>query len=345
MKNQRLKSGLVGAAVFLLSAGCTSNSHSDGDGELDESTPPPQEQTAEGAIDVCHHWDWDQYLSYTDYSSTPDAPTPEDIQDIDLQWIERTFVSVSCQNSLPLYQITFHDWMREAIEEDSDDRNADQELAVYYDKVLTTEGLLAQWNNAVRRDGDRTDYSQTMEDFGDKTKESWNSENRDFQEALGNSLGFLSDPALQSDLESPLAESWMEYGDEVIQTRTYNWASRWDEDEYGPWEVRVEGPFAYGWHILAPLLRFGDYHEDFLAPVATAIFEFDAEVDGDWTIDPGEFSNDGDSEGREPISFDAFNDDPTDAIEPVLEALSRNQEAAQQVYDATGDPRIEELLN
>lgn len=103
-------------------------------------------------------------------------------------------------------------------------------------------------------------------------------------------------------------------------------------DHPDDWELVDTGPRVYGWSVLAPLLRFGDFHEQFLTPVATAIIEFDQQRNGDWTI-----------EGEQPVSFDAFNDDPTSAMDPVLEALNRNPAAASAVYEATGDQRVQAL--
>ncbi|MCH7232324.1 hypothetical protein L0U85_15880 [Glycomyces sp. L485] len=102
----------------------------------------------------------------------------------------------------------------------------------------------------------------------------------------------------------------------------------------GEWEIDTVGPTVYGWSVLAPLLRFGDFHEDFLTPVATAVIEFDIEHGGDWTV-----------EGEDPLWFDLTLDEPTNAIDAVLEALSRNPAAAEAVFEATGDDRVAELRN
>jgi hypothetical protein len=124
---------------------------------------------------------------------------------------------------------------------------------------------------------------------------------------------------------------------ELARYESLRWAvtSRWTYlfDEPGDWKVADVGPRVYGWSVLAPLLRFGDFHEQFLTPVATAIIEFDQERNGDWVI-----------EGEEPGSFDAFDDDPTGSMDAVLEALGRNPAAAEAVFEATGDQRVQDLL-
>lgn len=97
----------------------------------------------------------------------------------------------------------------------------------------------------------------------------------------------------------------------------------------GAWKPEAVGPTVHGWSVLAPLLRFGHFHEDFLVPVATAIVEFDRAKGGDWTVD-----------GEGPVSFDLFSEDPSNAMNAVFEALSRNSAAAEVVYAATGDERI-----
>jgi hypothetical protein len=111
--------------------------------------------------------------------------------------------------------------------------------------------------------------------------------------------------------------------------------SRWTYllNEPGDWKVADTGPRVYGWSVLAPLLRFGEFHEEFLTPVATAIVEFDQEHNGDWSI-----------EGEEQVSFDSFDDDSTNAMDAVLEALGRNPAAAEAVFNATGDQRVQDLL-
>jgi hypothetical protein len=105
-------------------------------------------------------------------------------------------------------------------------------------------------------------------------------------------------------------------------------------DEPGDWEVADVGPRVYGWSVLAPLLRFGDFHEQFLTPVATAIVQFDQERNGDWRV-----------EGEDTVSFDAFADDPTNAMDAVLAALARNPAATEAVFEATGDQRVQALLS
>ncbi|WP_100447831.1 hypothetical protein [Glycomyces xiaoerkulensis] len=102
----------------------------------------------------------------------------------------------------------------------------------------------------------------------------------------------------------------------------------------GEWRIDAVGPTVHGWSVLAPLLRYGDFHEEFLVPVATAIIEFDVAVGGDWTV-----------EGEEPLSFDLAGDDPSNAMSAVLEALSRNPSAAAAVHEATGDDRVADLLS
>lgn len=47
--------------------------------------------------------------------------------------------------------------------------------------------------------------------------------------------------------------------------------------------------------VPAPLLRFGDFGESFLVPVATEIIGFDQERRGDWSV-----------KGEEPVSLDMF---------------------------------------
>jgi hypothetical protein len=105
-------------------------------------------------------------------------------------------------------------------------------------------------------------------------------------------------------------------------------------DDPGDWELADTGPRVYGWSVLAPLLRFGDFHEQFLTPVATAIIQFDQQRNGDWRVD-----------GEEPVSFDTFDDNPTSAMDAVLQALARNPAATEAVFEATGDQRVQALLS
>jgi hypothetical protein len=134
--------------------------------------------------------------------------------------------------------------------------------------------------------------------------------------------------------------AFIDFGGQRLELARYEplrWASSrrgtYLFDEPGDWKVADVGPRVYGWSVLAPLLRFGDFHEEFLTPVATAIIEFDQERNGNWLI-----------EGEEPVSFDAFDDDPTSAMDAVLAALARNPDAAEAVFAATDDQRVQDLL-
>lgn len=138
-------------------------------------------------------------------------------------------------------------------------------------------------------------------------------------------------------------ERFIEFGDRETTLAKYEGIS-WIEspatpgsDIYRPdadaWKPEAVGPTIYGWTALAPLLRFGHFHEDFLTPVATAIIEFDQKHDGDWA-----------GNGAEYHSLDLFGNGEPDAIDAVLEACARNQAAAAAVYAATGDERLMPFL-
>jgi hypothetical protein len=136
-------------------------------------------------------------------------------------------------------------------------------------------------------------------------------------------------------------DAFIDLGGQSVELARYE-PLGWGRDAFGgdyllddpdEWELVDTGPRVYGWSVLAPLLRFGEFHEQFLTPVATAIIEFDQQRNGDWRI-----------EGEEAVSFDAFDGDPTNAMDAVLEALARNPTAAAAVFEATGDPRVQNLL-
>lgn len=324
-----LASGI--AVVLLGSVACTSE-------EKPPPTPDPstamptQTPTENNAVDVCHRWS----LSLLDDPS-PILTSPEEYGGqtgkasglIYLKTFANLAACTGVHHSDPT--VYFAEATRSILEE------GDVDHEIFLDTLagfFGPEGFAATWNSAIRHDGDRDD---TSEGSLAVSEIDWEELNTELQEELGLAIAELSRPWNDSVRPGEFAEAWTNLGGQTIQTRTYAWDpdifATVPNDEYD-WTVIAEGPQVYGWSIMAPLLRFGDFHEDFLTPVATAIVEFDQAHEGDWLI-----------EGEDAISFDMFDDDPADAMDAVLEALARNPAAAQEVYSATGDERIGDLIS
>jgi hypothetical protein len=211
----------------------------------------------------------------------------------------------------------------------------DIEVAWYAE--LGVEGLIGGWSTIARLDRtDDVDEAQRLLSLGLA-----HATNPDRDAVLES--GVYPDFLVDKDryLGFDYIYSFTDLGGQRIELARYarlRWVSQFRGeyllDDPGEWELADVGPRVYGWSVLAPLLRFGDFHEQILTPVATAIIEFDQERNGDWRID-----------GEDAISFDAFDDDPTSSLDAVLEALARNPAAAEAVFEATGDRRVQALLS
>jgi hypothetical protein len=211
----------------------------------------------------------------------------------------------------------------------------DIEVAWYAE--LGVEGLITGWSTTARlAPSDAVAEVQRLLSFG--LAHTTNPDRRAILAA-----GVYPDLLVDRDryLDDGYVAAFVDLGGQRIELARYRslrWAwGRWGTylfDEPGDWELSDRGPRVHGWSVLAPLLRYGEFHERFLAPVATAIVEFDQDRQGEWGI-----------EGEEPVSFDTMGGDPGNAMDAVLAALSRNRSAAEAVFEATGDPRVQRLLN
>ncbi|WP_415648687.1 hypothetical protein [Stackebrandtia soli] len=89
-----------------------------------------------------------------------------------------------------------------------------------------------------------------------------------------------------------------------------------------------------GWVALAPLLRRGEFDTEVLVEFAESIIRMDVELDGVWTFE----------DSPVPVIDPLGELDRADPVDAVLEALARNDEAAEIVAESTDDPRVRELL-
>lgn len=197
------------------------------------------------------------------------------------------------------------------------------QLTLDYFNLVGARGLLAGWSTVTQR---------TETPGGDDPKEF----QKHFQKSIGKALSVATDPDSSTEGSSKaFVSDLIDASDAEVEIRLYNIPPvvvtsgvRTDD-----WQLQSNGPTVYGWSILAPLLRFGDFHEDFLVQVATPLVMFDQKQGGDWTV-----------KGEKTASFDMFAPNADDGMGAVLEALSRNKEAAKKVAKETGDERVKELL-
>lgn len=201
---------------------------------------------------------------------------------------------------------------------DSGVRPDEDSLQAFYVDYLANDGLLSGWSSLCLQVTERTE-----DDLAD------------LQQKLGEGLAVATQPGFQR-----VNDNWdalRKLGNQKIQLRTYAQPKGVEAWEYTKkFEADENGPVVFGWSVLAPLLRFGEFREDFLVPMAASILTFDEKHPRGWTV-PGE----------KWVSFDAKATDPEveDAVEPVLAALDRNVKAAQKVLEVTGDERVAELLS
>jgi len=85
---------------------------------------------------------------------------------------------------------------------------------------------------------------------------------------------------------------------------------------------------------LAPLLRRGEFDTEVLVDFAESIIRMDVELEGVWTFE----------DSPVPVIDPLGELDRADPVDAVLEALARNDEAAEIVAESTDDPRVRELL-
>jgi hypothetical protein len=210
----------------------------------------------------------------------------------------------------------------------------DIEVAWYAE--LGVEGLIGGWSTIARMDHESVGLIQRLLSLG---LAHVTNPDRDAVLEAGEYPGYIADKDRHLGYE--YVYDLTDLGGQDLELARYS-PLGWARDAFGgvylvdepdEWELIDAGPRVYGWSVLAPLLWFGDFHEQFLTPVATAIIQFDRARGGNWLI-----------EGEEPVSFDAYDDDPTNAMDAVLEALARNPAAAQAVFEATGDQRLRPLL-
>ncbi|QSB05426.1 hypothetical protein [Natronoglycomyces albus] len=294
---------------------------------------PPQAPTPGGIIDVCQHIEFNKYRSIKAH----DGQYPG----LDLTDLNEIYSHAACRDASPGFFSSSIKKNTERVESGNSNEDAVEKYFFGYVDLLGVNGLAATWNNMIRHDEPRSlEWNHIEQEDRDFNPEALGERKQEFQEKAGLLVSVLTSPRYEEHLKVDFTGQWIELGSQVVQTRSYTAGIYWyyytDDPNRDPdtWEVVEEGPQVYGWSILAPLLRFGDFDESFLVPVATAAIEFDQELDGDWRI-----------EGEEEISFDLFNDDTTSSIDAILEALSRNPEAAQAVYDNTADQRLTNLLN
>ncbi|HEY8474423.1 MAG TPA: hypothetical protein VIL37_17545 [Natronosporangium sp.] len=212
----------------------------------------------------------------------------------------------------------------------------DIEVAWYAE--LGVDGLIAGWSTIARLDL-QTEVGELQRLLGLGLAHATNPD-RGAVLAAGQYPDFLIDKDRY--LGYSYTVDFIDFGESQVELARYarlSWAGSSESDQYlrddpAAWRVEATGPRVYGWSVLAPLLRFGDFHEAFLTPVATAIIEFDRQRRGDWSI-----------EGEQWVSFDAFEGSSTDAMPAVLEALRHNPAAAEAVLAATGDERVADLLS
>lgn len=216
-------------------------------------------------------------------------------------------------------------------------RAAPIDIEVAWFDNLGVDGLLTGWGDLARSREDDDTAADLQRLLSTGLARATNPD-REHVLASGVYPEFLIDA--ETYLSVPYTAAFIEIGSGEVQLAEYS-DLLWGGESRGKylvsdpedWELERSGPNVHGWSTLAPLLRFGDFHEDFLTPVATAIVEFDQAHKGDWVI-----------EGEEAVSFDMFDEEPTNAMDAVLAALSRNPDAAAAVYDATGDDRVGALL-
>lgn len=188
---------------------------------------------------------------------------------------------------------------------------------VFFEEQLTVAGLYSAWNTVMRFDGkvagkDPKDIQEGL------------------QEDLGHALALSTDPTTTGHLGDDYRDELLKLATAKLDSRTY--ASPRGQSYDPEWKLESQGPTVYGWSLLAPLLRYGDFDAEFLTPVAIAAVEFDHERDGDWSV-PGEKA----------VAFDPGDPDAETGMSAVLAALSRNDEAAKSVAEATGDERVAKL--
>ena len=207
------------------------------------------------------------------------------------------------------------------------------DVEVAWFEALGAEGLLTGWGELARGAGDARAVDSIQRLLSSGLARATHPDRQLVLDA-GIYPEFLIDDEVY--LDAVYTDEFVELGGSEVDLAGYS-DLRWVSGSQGQyllsdtedWSLEERGPTVHGWSVLAPLLRFGHFHEDFLVPVATAIVEFDRARGGDWTVD-----------GEGPVSFDLFSEDPSNAMDAVFEALSRNSAAAEVVYVATGDERI-----
>lgn len=184
-------------------------------------------------------------------------------------------------------------------------------LPEFFEIDLKPTGLYAAWANAGRPD--------------EKLTGAWPEDTRALQMLIGHALAEVTDPSRAGVVSPVFVAELHRLGTEQIRPKRLLSA-----DGENGWIGSAE----YGWTILTPLLRFGDFDASFLAPLAVDIIRFDQAHGGDWAV-PGEPAH---------LSYDPFAPDATTGMPALLEALSRNRTALEQTSAQVPDPRLDALL-
>ena len=186
-------------------------------------------------------------------------------------------------------------------------------LPDFFETDLQGTGLYAAWSNLARAVDVANDSDFSAIDA------------KVLQELLGHALADITDPGRVRVVSPGFVSELHHLGAEKIQPKRL-----YPADGANGWV----GPVEYGWTIFTPLLRFGDFHESFLVPLAVEILRFDQANGGNWAV-PGQPSH---------LSYDLYAPDATTGMPALLEALSRNRTALEQVSAQVPDPRLDALL-
>lgn len=265
----------------------------------------------DGGVDVCRNWTEDEYREKWDrYEETAGGGV-----------VHGAYQAARCS-----YYIAFVGNIN-GLRSDGKDTGTGvrhpELLPTVLEDVLEPAGLYATWgvSSAVMSDPDQIDF---FYDIRGRVN---------YQEELSLALA----EATRSDRVVHTSPEYVEglryWGSRPLRLDRY-WDAFGDGIWYPHWVKVFDGPVVYGWSVLAPLLRFGDFDPDVLTVLAVDIIEFDREHDGDWAM-PGQ---------RIPV-LDYADPDAVNGMSAVLAALENNPVAAGQVADRTGDPRILALLD
>ena len=263
----------------------------------------------EGVRDLCRVWTAEEYVAFDEGAIARSGQSGASIA-------EKTYTDVACVYSIhpgsELFVDVFWAWSEAYSDDPEMDDPAVSMLAYYYEAGLAPEGLIGLWGNiATVAEADERGMTQ---------------------EGLGVTLAEATDTSRRDHVSEEYAEGLIALGDQKIQLRSYDILYLPTEAPV-EWEVESVGSIVYGWSVVVPLLRFGEWHEDFLVPVAKAVFAFDHAHDGNWGVS-----------GEDPVSFDIYAPESASPIGPLLEALSRNGDAAAAVAETVDDPRLDELV-